>query len=226
MPVKHTAVIPARAGSQAFPGKNRIFFDYSADFLDSVPWFDRVIVSTDDPQVKEMALNRGYEAVERPAPLAGPAVPIKSVFTHLADNSLVEPDEAMWLIFLPVLYRQREDFDRGRKIFEDEGCQSLCTFIPARAHPYYCYKQDETTGKLKQYIPNDAFRRQDLPPAWQLYHYVCILTANALPHLSNELIGDITRPWLLEEEIACNLMEADTPEEYQRWKTLRDNGIL
>ena len=41
---KHIALIPARKGSVGFKFKNRLFFDRTADFLDSIRWFDKVIV--------------------------------------------------------------------------------------------------------------------------------------------------------------------------------------
>ena len=56
----HTAIIPARMGSVGFKFKNRRFFGNTADFLDEIPWMDRVVVSTNDPEVKTLTDARGY----------------------------------------------------------------------------------------------------------------------------------------------------------------------
>ena len=46
---KHIAFVPAREKSRGFPYKNRLFFERSAKFINSLEWIDKVIVSTDDP---------------------------------------------------------------------------------------------------------------------------------------------------------------------------------
>ena len=49
----HIALIPARKGSKGLPLKNRMFFDATADFLDDQKIWDRVIVSSDDKEIKK-----------------------------------------------------------------------------------------------------------------------------------------------------------------------------
>lgn len=214
----HTAIIPARAGSVGFPGKNRLFFDNTADFIDGVDWFGRVIVSTDDAEVEAKAAARGYDIHERPAELAGGAISIKAVFDHLVPAMAVSDDAWLWLFYLPVLYKDRADFDAARALADGGGCDSLCSFVPAKTHPYDCWHCDPAAGTVRQYIANDTFRRQDKPDAWQHYHYVCALRAGALGGLNSELLGPDTHPILLDAAKAANLIEVDTPEDWQRWQ--------
>ena len=214
----HIAVIPARAGSVGFPGKNRLFFGNTADFIEGVDWFGQVIVSTDDAEVEAKATARGYDIHERPAELAGGTISIKAVFENLVPAMAIPDDAWLWLLYLPVLYRDRADFDAARTLAEGGGCDSLCTFVPAKTHPYDCWRCDAEAGTVRQFITNDTFRRQDKPIAWQHYHYVCAFRAGALPGLNSELLGPDTNPILLGAAKAANLIEVDTPEDWQRWQ--------
>ena len=62
---KHIAFIPARKGSVGFKFKNRLFFDRTADFLDTISWFDKVIVSSDDNDILNKAIERDYSIHQR-----------------------------------------------------------------------------------------------------------------------------------------------------------------
>jgi len=71
------AIIPARGGSQRIPRKNIKYFlgrpmiSYPIDVLRGTDLFDRIIVSTDDQEIAEVALESGAEVpFIRPAALA------------------------------------------------------------------------------------------------------------------------------------------------------------
>jgi CMP-N-acetylneuraminic acid synthetase len=214
----HLAFIPAREGSQGFKHKNRFFFDKTADFIDATQWFDCVIVSTDDPVIVEYAEKRNYTVHHRAVELSGPAVSIKTVLESVVKEQTLELDTILWLFYLPVIYKREADFSEAKQIIEQEEIASLCSFIPAHTHPYNCWKYDNK--ELEQYIPNDIFRRQDLSPAWMHYHYLCCLKISELPNLNSELINKKTRPVFLNRETADQLIEIDTPEDYEKWKKI------
>ena len=75
-----------------------------------------------------------------------------------------------------------------------------------------------TFSLVNEYIENDIYRRQDLPPAWMHYHYVCCFKVNELKNLNNELLNSKTYPIFLSKEYAKNLIEIDTPDDLKRWK--------
>jgi len=219
--MRHIAVIPARMGSQGLPFKNRMFFDQTADFIDKINWFDAVITSTDDPVLIKNSRERGYQVRERPESLSGPAVPIKEVFNDLVGELEFSPNEVLWLFYIPLLYREKAHFEEARVQIENQNVNSLCTFVKAKTHPYNCWQYDNTLKNLSQYIPNDNFRRQDLPLAWMHYHYICCFKVDELSSLNSELLNTKTVPFFLDAKTTKNLVEVDTPEDLDLWKTLQ-----
>jgi len=86
-------------------------------------------------------------------------------------------------------------------------------------HPLNCWMYSNDIG-LEQYIENDVFRRQDLPKAWMHHHYLCAFKAGCINDLNSELINANTFPVFLDKKIADNLVEVDTPEDYEEWKRI------
>lgn len=216
--LKHIAVIPARAGSIGLPKKNQILFDNTIEFLDDLSWLDEIIVNSNDNIVLDKAKKRKYTIYERSEVLSGPNISIKSVFIDLADSLKIKDNVIIWLFYLPILYKNYSDFEKAKTIIENPEVNSLCTFVPAKTHPLNTWQYDEKNKKILQYIENDIYRRQDLPPAWMHYHYVCCFKVNELKNLNNELLNSKTYPIFLSKEYAKNLIEIDTPDDLKRWK--------
>lgn len=85
----NVAIIPARGGSKRIPGKNirpfcgRPMISYPIEAALAAGRFERVIVSTDCPQVAEVALTHGAEVpFTRPAELSNDVAPTMPVIRH------------------------------------------------------------------------------------------------------------------------------------------------
>lgn len=215
---KHIAVIPARAGSIGLPKKNQILFENTAEFLKDLSWFDEVIVNSNDVVVLDKARRRNYTTYERSEALSCSNISIKSVFQDLINSLNIKDDVILWLFYLPVLYKNYYDFEKAKDIIEKPETRSLCTFVPAKTHPLNTWKYDLKNRKILQYIENDIFRRQDLPPAWMHYHYICCFKAKELNYLNSELLNSKTYPIFLSKNHAENLIEIDAPEDLEKWK--------
>jgi len=217
---KHIALIPARKGSVGFKFKNRLFFDRTADFLDSISWFDRVIVSSDDNEILDKASKRDYSVHQRSYKLSDSNTSIKDVMKNVIEEMEVAPETYVWLFYLPILYKNKTDFENLKTIILDQKVNSICSFVPAESHPFNCWMYNKKDLKLKQYIPNDLYRRQDLPEAWMHYHYLCAFKAGEIDFLNSELISENTYPILLDENTTDMLVEVDTPKDYEKWKKI------
>jgi N-acylneuraminate cytidylyltransferase len=86
---KTIAIIPARANSKRFPGKNLAIFNglpllaHSIQYaLSNKDLIDEVYVSTNDPKISEAAEKYGAEVVERPESLSGDFEPTVTALKH------------------------------------------------------------------------------------------------------------------------------------------------
>lgn len=86
------AIIPARGGSKGLPGKNirllagKPLIAYSIEAAKRSPRVDRVLVTTDDPAIAEVAKAHGAEApFLRPAELAQDLTPTEPVLKHAVE---------------------------------------------------------------------------------------------------------------------------------------------
>ena len=94
--MKALAVIPARGGSKGVPRKNvrmlagKPLLAWSIEAAQPPTcWVDRVVVSTEDREIAEVAAGYGAEVIERPDHLATDDAPTDGVLLH-AVNALAE----------------------------------------------------------------------------------------------------------------------------------------
>tara|TARA_B100001245_G_C22879431_1_gene422849 strand:- start:1174 stop:1860 length:687 start_codon:yes stop_codon:yes gene_type:complete len=223
---QHIAIIPARKGSKGLPFKNRMFFDYSADFIDSQMIWDRVIVSSNDEIIKKKVKDKGYEFHSRSEELSGDTISVKEVFCEVVKDFRLDQEDILWVISLPVVYKNPRDFRKAKAIIDEGNYRSLCGFITAKSHPFYCWSFNKKNEILTQYIDNDIYRRQDLPPAFTPHNYLQCMKVSELHKLNSEMLNSKTFPYFLDKETEANLIEIDTPEELEEWKKLTGTKII
>jgi CMP-N-acetylneuraminic acid synthetase len=92
------AVIPARGGSKGLPGKNILPFLgkplllYTLGEARKSKYLDRIIVSTDDQEIKGIALAAGAEVIDRPAELAQDHSTTESALIQVIDYLEISED--------------------------------------------------------------------------------------------------------------------------------------
>ncbi len=81
-------VIPARGGSKSVPRKNlavvagRSLLQHTIDVANTASTIDRVVVSTEDPEIADEAARLGAEVIERPTELAADETRTEPVLIH------------------------------------------------------------------------------------------------------------------------------------------------
>ncbi len=89
------AVVPARGGSKGVPKKNirklnkTPLIHYVLSTLNKIKFVDRIIVSTDSPEIKKVVLKGKFKKIEvhdRPSYLAVDKTPLTTVVKYVADQ--------------------------------------------------------------------------------------------------------------------------------------------
>ncbi len=171
------AIIPARGGSKGVPRKNvrllggRPLIAHSIEAALQANCVDRVVVSTDDEEIAQVALNAGAEIpFMRPPELALDHIPVMPVIQDLMRK--VDPQQSLYP-FIVVLqptnpFRKPADIDKSVDILKRGDCDTVLTVSPASNHPYRMRWLDSDGEFLRPLFENvDLYaQRQDLPPVY------------------------------------------------------------
>lgn len=129
-------VIPARGGSKGLPGKNiralcgRPLIAWSIDAARESTLVDRFVVSTEDPEIAQVARREGATVLPRPAELATDEATTVSVLQHV----LQAIDADVVVLLQPVCpIRVNRLVDRAIERFLESGADSLATGYMVKA---------------------------------------------------------------------------------------------
>lgn len=173
------AVVPARGGSKSIPRKNlaplagRPMIVYTIEPAIAANCISRLVVTTDSPEIAEVARNHGAEVpFLRPIELARDDTPGIDPILHAV--RWLEEHEGYRADYVMVLqptspFRTPEDIRGALRLAEARRADAVVTVSLADHHPYWMKRLDES-GRLQSFISLDRpyTRRQDMPPAYAL----------------------------------------------------------
>lgn len=225
------AIVPARAGSKSIPRKNvrllagHPLLAYSIAAGLQAESVDRVIVSTDDKEIAQIARQYGAEApFLRPAELAADDTQDLPVFLHaldwLRDEEQYQPDVVVQLRPTSPL-RPPDCVDQAVQILkENPEADSVRGVVPSGQNPYKMWRIDDD-GRMKPLL-QDGFEepynmpRQKLPPTyWQTGHIDAIRVETILEKSS--MSGENILPLAIDPQYTVDI---DTPRDWQRTEWL------
>jgi CMP-N-acetylneuraminic acid synthetase len=172
------AVVPARGGSRGVPRKNirplgdHPLLAYTIAAGRASSRVTDLVVSTEDPEIADVARTYGAEVIERPAELATDEAPTAPVIQHAIDR--VEAATGRTYDYVLTLqpttpFRRGWDVDAAVDLLEaapdpDASVTSVVRIFDA--HPVRVKRLE--ADRLLPYIAGDDLptRRQDLPPAY------------------------------------------------------------
>jgi CMP-N,N'-diacetyllegionaminic acid synthase len=172
------AIIPARGGSKGVPRKNvrmlagKPTIVWTIDLARSMPEFARVIVSTDDDEIAEVALNAGAEVYRRPAHLASDTAMVVDALRDLHARLEAEGEGAKcWTLLEPTAPLRTAGDVRGcieLLLDTSRGFDCTTTFHEATRNPYRAWRVDGNGVAGKFFADAPDVLRQQLPAAYYL----------------------------------------------------------
>lgn len=195
---KIVAIIPARGGSKSIPYKNikdflgKPLIAWAIEAAKSTREIDRVIVSTDNNKIAEVAKRYGAEVFMRPAHLAEddslPIDLIKDIIHRLNE----EDEQYSYIVYLEPTspLRSSNDIKQCLELLTSPGgYSSVATFSEAELNPHRAWKI--TDGSPMVYLDgaNPWLPRQKLPEAYQINGAVYCFLTDSIRQESNSLLN-------------------------------------
>ncbi|KPK56530.1 MAG: hypothetical protein AMS22_00885 [Thiotrichales bacterium SG8_50] len=212
-------LVPARGGSKGIPGKNLVacggqpLISHSIVAARDAARIDRVVVSTDDPGIADVARQWGAEVpFLRPERLSSDDAPMLGVVQHALEWLMSEGSNVDALVLLQPTSPLRRGchIDAAVELFFRTKATSVVSVVevPHRFHPISVLISDN--GLLRPYLPHApaVARRQDKPPVYARNGPAILVCAPATL-ISGSLYGDrcVAFPMSHRESVDVDDME-------------------
>ncbi|MEA2088650.1 MAG: acylneuraminate cytidylyltransferase family protein [Patescibacteria group bacterium] len=169
---KIIAIIIARGGSKSIPRKNVLplhdkpLIAWSIELAKSIKKIDRIIVSSDDDEINNIAKKYNAEVLfKRPISLAEDNTPTLPVLQHcikyLEDQENYKPDIIL-LLYPTSPFLKKERVEQALNLFKQKNCNSVLSVIKDLGH--FWHKKDNSYRRL---YPKNITNRQYCKPLYR-----------------------------------------------------------
>ena len=215
-------VIPARGGSKRIPRKNiRTFhgtpmIGWSIAAARDCGLFDRIVVSTDDAEVSEIARGLGAEVpFSRPDNLANDHTGTVPVVTHAVEALDLDGDVAVCCLYATAPFVQATDLREGLRLLQAGASYAMA--VTRFDYPIQRALRRSEDGAVSMINPAQMqVRSQDFEPAWhdagQFYWGMAATWASQIPVFGGHARG--------VELPSSRVVDIDTPEDWDRAEAL------
>jgi len=220
--MKNIAIIPARGGSKRLPQKNIKLIDglpllsFSIQYAQAnTQIIDEIYVSTDDKDIKKIALDYGAKVIDRPVELSGDLEPTVSALKHVLQS--IDNNVENVILLQPTNPIRPENLLKvAFDIYKKEKCNSL--FTVSRNYKKFGKITDQ---KFIPYNYKIGQRSQDIDPLY-FENGLLYITKASLIH---EDITISENAYPLEIDHVFANVDIDTQEDFDYAKYLYHKHI-
>ena len=225
-------VILARGNSRSIPRKNILslagkpLIAYTIEAAQKAQRLDRLILSTDSPEIAEVARALGAEVpFMRPAELARDGTlsvhSLRHALQWMQENEGCSPEYV--LLLQPTSpFRTAADIDRSIELAVEKDADTVVSFTRARQHPYWMTRITDE-GRLEDFpdLEPKYLRRQSLPPFYYPVGSI-YLAKSRLVMKQDSFFTDKTYAYLVPVERSLDI---DTPLDFRMAELLLKEGV-
>ncbi|MES2863880.1 MAG: acylneuraminate cytidylyltransferase family protein [Bacteroidota bacterium] len=208
--MKTIAIIPARGNSKRLPGKNIKFLGgipllvHSIKYAQQVSFIDEIYVTTDDLEIKKVALEFGAKVIDRPEEISGDFEPTVSALKHVLEAISNDVDNVVLLQPTNPL-RPNNLLEEAFELYLKSNSDSL--FTVSRNH----HKLGKIVNeKFEPFNYTIGQRSQDLEPLFYENGLLYISKANLIKN--DIIISENALP--LEVNHVFSQVDIDTQEDF------------
>lgn len=225
------AIIPARGGSKGIPRKNvkllagKPLIAYTIEAAKQSKHIERVIVSTEDEEIKEFAQKYGAEVIDRPSELAQDSSPTLPVLQHVVQTLKTKNEQVKLIVLLQstAQFQRAEEIDEAIEKILAGNWDSLISLSPTPKHFNPIWQKTLTEeGQVLNTSNNTPIdddkkstRRQDLKQTYWKNGQIYIMTSETLME-KNSLFGERCTSYIINREI----VNIDTEEDWKQAERL------
>jgi CMP-N,N'-diacetyllegionaminic acid synthase len=210
------AVIPARGGSKGVPGKNirplagKPLIAWTIEVARAASeLLTRVIVSTDDPEIAEVARGCGAEVpFIRPPELSHDRAPMVPVVQHCVQFAEAQSGSFAWVMLLQPTapLRTAQDIREAVRLSQSGGCDSVISVVQVFAVHPMLMKRIEGDRLLPFCLDEpEGTRRQDYQPPAYMRNGAIYLSRRDVIMQRSSIWGDVIRPYVMPEQRSTSI---------------------
>lgn len=205
------AIIPARGGSKRLPNKNNALFKGKTMTAHTIEQalesniFDRIIVSSDDPRVLEIAKNYPVEVDDRDASLATDNTPLIELIRNLIAKYSFNEESIIALLLVTGPLREVEDINKAYDLFLSTDKKESVVSVTVNENPVEMSWRMEKGHLRPLFSENKTTKKQDFQETYRYNDAVIFDLAKNFENPNRNLYGKAPVPYIMPPERSINI---------------------
>lgn len=222
------AIIPARKGSERAPGKNTAIInglplvEIAIKQAIRTGLFDKIIVSSNDPDVIEIANKYKVTVDCRDEELSGSKSPLIDMIRALINKYYLDDNNSISLLVVTNPLRSDEDIGNALNLFDKHEQQKGVVSVAEIEYPIEMAFEIDSESQLNSKFKNKTTRKQDFSTSYRWNDAIIIDSVKNWKDKNRKLFVDGSIPYVMPPERSFYI---DYPWQLDIIKMLMESNI-